>query len=498
MNNYQLITALAFALYLGLMLTIGFFTFRKTKSTSDYFLGGRSIGPWFTALSAEASDMSGWLLMGLPGLAYFTGLQEAFWTAVGLLIGTYLNWLFVAKRMRKYSIHAKDAITIPEFLANRFHDKSKVLQTISSIIILLFFIVYTASGFLASAKLFTAVFGMNYYVALFLGVVVILGYTLLGGYLAVVATDFLQGSLMFVALVATGLIALFALGGPAHTFNELATFGEHFINPFVTPPGTTYGFLQILSALAWGLGYFGMPHILVRFMSIRSNKEVKTSRRIAMTWVTIAMAAALLVGVVGKQFLLPLTYKTQSAAESVFIASMQKIFPTFIAGFFLCAILAASMSTSDSQLLVASSAFSKDVYKAFIRKNASDKETLLVSRLTVIAITIIAIFLAMDPNSSIFDIVSYAWAGFGATFGPVIIASLFWRRASKNGAIAAMIGGGLTVIIWKQLSGGIFSIYELLPGFIIASICMVLFSLLEKHPDESVFKDFDAFIAIED
>jgi len=498
MNTYQVLTALAFALYLGLMLAIGFFTFRKTKSTSDYFLGGRSIGPWFTALSAEASDMSGWLLMGLPGLAYFTGLQEAFWTAVGLLIGTYLNWLLVAKRMRKYTIHAKDSITIPEFLTNRFHDKSNVLQTISSLIILVFFVVYTASGFLACAKLFTAVFGMNYYAALLLGVVVILGYTLLGGYLAVVATDFLQGSLMFVALVATGLIALFAIGGPAHTFTELAKFGEHFINPFITPPGTTYGFLQILSALAWGLGYFGMPHILIRFMSIRSNAEVKTSRRIAMVWVTIAMAAALLVGVVGKIFLLPLEYASQSAAESVFIASMQKIFPTFIAGFFLCAILAASMSTADSQLLVASSAFSKDVYKALLRKDASDKETLLISRITVVVITIIAIFLAMDPNSSIFDVVSYAWAGFGATFGPVILASLFWRKSTKNGAIAAMVGGFLTVIIWKQLSGGIFDVYELLPGFILASILMIVFSLLDKHPDPKMLEEFDAFVAIED
>jgi len=498
MNSYQFLTALAFALYLGLMLAIGFFTFRKTKSTSDYFLGGRSIGPWFTALSAEASDMSGWLLMGLPGLAYFTGLQEAFWTAVGLLVGTYLNWFFVAKRMRKYTIHAKDSITIPEFLTNRFHDKSKVLQTISSIIILVFFVVYTASGFLACAKLFTSVFGMNYYAALLLGVVVILGYTLLGGYLAVVATDFVQGSLMFVALVATGVLALFATGGPAHTFAKLGEFGQHFINPFITPPGTSYGFLQILSALAWGLGYFGMPHILVRFMSIRSNAEVKTSRRIAMVWVTIAMAAALLVGVVGKLFLLPLTYDSQSAAEAVFIASMQKIFPTFIAGFFLCAILAASMSTADSQLLVASSAFSKDVYKALLRKDASDKETLLVSRITVIVITIIAIFLAMDPTSSIFDVVSYAWAGFGATFGPVIIAALFWRRATRKGAIAAMVGGGLTVIIWKQLSGGLFDVYELLPGFILASLLMILFSLLDKNPDKDMLAEYDAYMAIED
>lgn len=498
MNSYNIITSLAFALYLGLMLSIGFVTYKKTRSTADFFLGGRSVGPWFTALSAEASDMSGWLLMGLPGVAYFTGLQEAFWTATGLLVGTYLNWLFVAKRMRKYTIHAKNSITIPEFLTNRFHDKTKVLQTISSIFILVFFVVYTASGFLACAKLFSSVFGMNHYVALLLGVAVILGYTLLGGYLAVVATDFLQGMLMFIALVATAIIAVGLLGGPGDTVARLSEFGAQFVNPFVAEEGSTYGFLDILSALSWGLGYFGMPHILIRFMSIRSNSEIKASRKIAMVWVSVAMAAALVVGVVGKAFLLPVVYESQSAAEAVFIASMQKIFPTFIAGFFLCAILAASMSTADSQLLVASSAFSKDIYKAFLRKEATDKETLAVSRITVVVITIIAIFLAMDPSSSIFDIVSYAWAGFGAIFGPVILASLFWRRASKNGAIAAMISGGVTVVVWKQLSGGLFNVYELLPGFIIASLFMIVFSLLEKHPDEAMFADFDAFTHIED
>lgn len=498
MNSYQLITSFAFALYLGFMLSIGFVTYRKTQNTSDFFLGSRSVGPWYTALSAEASDMSGWLLMGLPGVAYFTGLQEAFWTATGLLIGTYLNWLFVAKRMRKYTIHAKDSITIPEFFANRFHDDTKVLQTVSSLLILVFFVVYTASGFLASAKLFNAVFGMNYYLALFLGVTVILGYTLLGGYLAVVATDFFQGSLMFIALVITAVIAVFAMGGPVATYQQLATFGKQFVNPFVAEPGSTYSFIDILSALSWGLGYFGMPHILVRFMSIRSNDEVKTSRRIAMVWVSLAMGAALVVGVVGKIFLLPMVYESQGAAESVFIASMQQIFPTFIAGIFLCAILAASMSTADSQLLVASSAFSKDVYKAILRKDASDKETLLVSRLTVLAVSLIAIFLAMDPQSSIFEIVSYAWAGFGATFGPVVIASLFWRRATRNGAVAAMIGGGITVIVWKQLSGGIFNVYELLPGFIIASILMVVFSLLEKNPNPAMFAEFDNYQNLED
>lgn len=498
MSSYYILTTLAFLIYLTSMMGIGFYFIRKNKSTSDYFLGGRSIGPWYTALSAEASDMSGWLLMGLPGLAYFTGLQEAFWTAVGLLLGTYLNWLFVAKRMRSYTIHAKDSITIPEFLANRFHDSSNILQGLSSVIILFFFTIYTASGFLASAKLFTSVFGLNYYVALLLGVLVILVYTLVGGYFAVVATDFLQGSLMFVALITTALIALFSLGSPGATFTNLASFGEHFINPFVTPPGAKYGALDILSALAWGLGYFGMPHILVRFMSIKDNESVKASRRIAIVWVTLAMAAALLVGILGKVFLLPIVYESQSAAEAVFIASMQKIFPTFIAGLFLCAILAASMSTADSQLLVASSAFSKDIYKAIIRKNASDEETLLVSRLTVIGVTVVAIFLALDPTSSIFDVVSYAWAGFGSTFGPIILAALFWRRASRNGAIAAMVGGGVTVIVWKQLSGGLFDVYELLPGFIIASILLVLFSLLEKNPPKAMFDEFDEFIALMD
>lgn len=498
MSSYYILTTLAFLIYLTSMMGIGFYFIRKNKSTSDYFLGGRSIGPWYTALSAEASDMSGWLLMGLPGLAYFTGLQEAFWTAVGLLLGTYLNWLFVAKRMRSYTIHAKDSITIPEFLANRFHDSSNILQGLSSVIILFFFTIYTASGFLASAKLFTSVFGLNYYVALLLGVLVILVYTLVGGYFAVVATDFFQGSLMFVALITTALIALFSLGSPGATFTNPASFGEHFINPFVTPPGAKYGALDILSALAWGLGYFGMPHILVRFMSIKDNESVKASRRIAIVWVTLAMAAALLVGILGKVFLLPIVYESQSAAEAVFIASMQKIFPTFIAGLFLCAILAASMSTADSQLLVASSAFSKDIYKAIIRKNASDEETLLVSRLTVIGVTVVAIFLALDPTSSIFDVVSYAWAGFGSTFGPIILAALFWRRASRNGAIAAMVGGGVTVIVWKQLSGGLFDVYELLPGFIIASILLVLFSLLEKNPPKAMFDEFDEFIALMD
>ncbi|MFA6845579.1 MAG: sodium/proline symporter PutP [Sphaerochaetaceae bacterium] len=498
MTHENLLTLLAFVIYLGIMLLIGFLTFKKTRNTDDYFLGGRSVGPWFTALSAEASDMSSWLLMGLPGVAYFTGLKEAFWTAAGLLVGTYLNWLFVAKRLRVYTIHAKNSITIPEFLANRFHDKSGILKLVSSILIMVFFVVYTASGFLACGKLFNAVFGISFYTGLLIGVVVILSYTLMGGFLAVVSTDFLQGMLMFFALVITVFLGTMKAGGAATVFTNLSAIGKQFVNPFASVNGQSFGIMDIVSSLAWGLGYFGMPHILVRFMAIKGNNEIKTARHISMIWVTITMACALAVGVVGK-LIVPSVYPSQSAAEAVFIDSIKLLVPTFIAGLFLCAILAASMSTADSQLLVASSAFSEDIYKALFRKKASDKEILFVSRMSVVAITLIAIFLAMNPASSIFDVVSYAWAGFGATFGPVILAAIFWKGASRNGAVAAMTSGGLTVIIWKQLSGGIFNVYELLPGFIIASVFLVVFSLLEKHKNPEMLAEFDAFkIALKD
>jgi sodium/proline symporter len=491
MTYTNLLTALAFIIYLVLMLIIGFVTMRKTKKTDDYFLGGRNVGPWFTALSAEASDMSSWLLMGLPGVAYFSGLKEAFWTALGLLIGTYLNWLFVAKRLRIYTIQAKNSITIPEFLSNRFHDKSGVIKAIGAVLIILFFVIYTASGFVACGKLFNSVFGMSYYSGLLLGVVVILGYTLMGGYLAVVSTDFLQGTLMFIALAITVFLGINHAGGASYSFESLKAMGSQFVNPFA---GEKYGVMNAISTLAWGLGYFGMPHILVRFMSIKRNEDIKTARRISMVWVFIAMLCALIVGVVGKLIISP-AYASQAAAESVFIDSAKLLFPTFIAGIFLCAILAASMSTADSQLLVASSAFSEDLYKTFIHKRASDKEVLMVSRISVIAITLIAIFLAMDQNSSVFRIVSYAWAGFGATFGPAILASVFWKKATRKGCIAAMISGGVTVIVWKQLHGGLFDLYELLPAFIIATLFLVVFSLLDKSDNSTVEAEFDQFQA---
>ncbi|MCH3915993.1 MAG: sodium/proline symporter PutP [Spirochaetia bacterium] len=498
MKSSMVATILAFAIYLVILIVIGIKSYGKNSDADDYFLAGRQLGPWFTALSAEASDMSGWLLMGLPGLACFLGLKEAFWTALGLSVGTYLNWLFVAKRLRKYSIHAGNSITIPEYLTNRFHDEKHILSTIASILILIFFTVYTASGFLTCAKLFNSVFGLSYPVALLLGVAVILGYTLLGGFLAVVSTDFIQGILMFIALISTVLFATAALGGFDKTYAAVASIGQEFITPFAKS-GPSFGFMQIVSALAWGLGYCGMPHILVRFMAIRSNKEIKTSRRIAMVWVVIALIAALLMGVIGHAFLAPTTFASQAEAEKVFIISMQRLFPAFIAGIFLCGILAASMSTADSQLLVAASAFSKDVYKALLRKDASDKETLLVSRITVLTVALIAGLLAMDPTSSIFDVVSYAWAGFGASFGPVILLSLFWKKASREGAIAGMISGFVTVVIWKQLSGGIFDVYELLPGFIIALLVMLVIGLVRQdRQDPMVAGQFDEFLAIKD
>jgi sodium/proline symporter len=478
----------AFVVYLLAMIIIGWRNSKKTSTDKDFFLGARSTGPWFTALSAEASDMSGWLLMGLPGVAYLGGMKEAFWTAVGLITGTYLNWLFVAKRLRKYTIHAGDAITIPEFFTNRFKDKSRVIALVSVIFILIFFTIYTASGFKACADLFSSVFGMEYFHALLLGVAVVLAYTILGGYLAVCSTDFVQGSLMFFALLITTIIAVMSMGGISGAIDSV---GADFLNPFHNNPSQPFGAMDIVSALAWGLGYFGMPHILIRFMGLRSNHDVKISRRIAMVWVVIAFIGALLIGALGRAYLsAPLA---KEAAETVFIATLTQMYPAFIAGIFLCGILAAAMSTADSQLLVAASAFSRDVYLGFLNKKADEKQTLLMSRVTVLVIAIIAVFIAMDRNSSIFGMVSYAWAGFGATFGPLILLSLFWKGITRNGALVGLISGGVTVIVWKQLHGGIFNLYEIVPGFVVCFLAAVLVSLLDTPNNPEVEAEYEAY-----
>ena len=480
------------------MVYIGFRYMKRNSNSGDFFLGGRKVGPWMTALSAEASDMSGWLLMGLPGLAYLGGMKEAFWTALGLVIGTYLNWLIVAKPLRKCTIAFGDSITIPEFLTNRFKDKSKILSAISVIFIVLFFTIYTASGLVACAKLFTSVFGMKYHVGLVIGLVVILAYTIMGGYLAVCATDFIQGTLMFIALIIASLVMIFTLGGPSEAFAQVSAFGTKAMSgdfgqemqaKFLA--NQNYGAMSIISAIVWGLGYFGMPHILIRFMGIRSNKEVALSRRIATVWVIIALIGALIVGSLGTVYLPQIL--SPVAAETVFSASIQKMFPAFIAGIFLCAILAAAMSTADSQLLVASSAFSQDIYKGIIKKDASEKEVLNVSRIAVFLIAAVAFVLALDENSSIFGLVSYAWAGFGATFGPLILLSLFWRKATAKGAIAGLLTGGITVIVWHNLKGGIFDVYEILPAFILCLLFDIVVSLLDKNKDEQMLQEFDAY-----
>ena len=496
----------AFVLYLGFMVFIGLRNMKKNSSAHDFFLGGRELGPWMTALSAEASDMSGWLLMGLPGLAYLGGMKEAFWTAVGLAVGTYLSWLIVAKPLRKCTVAFGNSITIPEFLTNRFNDKKHLISSVLVIFNLLFFTIYVASGFVACAKLFNSVFGIPYHAGLVIGLVVILSYTIMGGYRAVCSTDFIQGTLMFIALIITGVIMVVVLGGPGaalekvHTFSTRAMAGEfNSISEKMQEAFTrnqNFGFVSIISAVVWGLGYFGMPHFIVRFMGIRSAKEIKLSRRIAIIWVIVALGVAVIVGSLGTVYL-PTILNT-SASETVFSETIKLMFPTFVAGIFLCAILAAAMSTADSQLLVASSSFSQDLYKGLFKPNASDKEVLSVSRITVFVIAAIAFFIALDQNSSIFSLVSYAWAGFGSTMGPLIILALFWKRTTRNGAFVGLVVGAVTVILWHSLHGGIFDVYEILPGFVFCLIATVVVSLVDKKVDNEILEKFNAYKAMVD
>ena len=464
-----------------------------------------------TALSAEAFDSSAWLLMGLPGLCYLGGVKETFWTAVGLIVGTYLNWLFVAKPLRKCTISFGDSITIPEFFTNRFKDKTHLLTIISVFFIVLFFTIYTASGFVACAKLFNSVFGLKYHIGLVIGLVVILSYTILGGYLAVCTTDFIQGALIFVAFVFSAVIAVVSLGGPAEAMAKVSDFSVRAVNgqfgaemakKFID--NKLFSAMSVISALAWGLGYFGMPHIIIRFMGIRSNAEIKTARRVGTVWMVIAYIGTFIIGSLGTVYLAggdlanPLMILFGGKEETVFSATMQQMYPAFIAGLFLCAILAASMSTADSQLLSASSAVSLDIYKGLINKDADEKTVMNVSRITVLVIAAIAFVLSLNPASSIFGLVSYAWAGFGSTFGPLVILALFWRGMTNKGAIAGLIAGGVTVVLWHNLKGGIFNVYEILPGFIACLIFAVAVSLLDRNKNPEMLAEFDAYKKMED
>lgn len=496
MTSQMIAKIAAFVIYLGIMIYVGLKNASKNNNSADFFLGGRKVGPWVTALSAEASDSSAWLLMGLPGLCYLGGIQESIWTAVGLIVGTYLSWLFVAKPLRKCSITFGDSITIPEFLSNRFKDKSHLLSIVSVIFIVLFFTIYTASGFVACAKLFNSVFGLNYHAGLAIGLVVILCYTITGGYTAVCTTDFLQGSLIFIAFIISTLIAVFSIGGIGDTANVFKNFQELAGTELKAFDG-----MGIASALAWGLGYFGMPHIIVRFMGIRSNSEVGKARRIGIIWMVISYIGAILIGTLGTVYLKKFGITLDSvSAETVFSETMKNMYPSFIAGIFLCAILAASMSTADSQLLAASSAVSQDIFKGLIKKNAEEKEVMIISRFTVFLIALIALLLSLNPNSSIFNLVSFAWSGFGGTFGPLILLSLYWKRTTAPGAIAGLICGGITDVVWHYIPASvakIFGLYEILPAFIVCLVVTVIVSLLTK-PNAEVIKKFEEYKKMED
>ena len=487
---------IAFVLYLGFMIYIGLRNANNNNNSADFFLGGRKVGPWVTALSAEASDSSAWLLMGLPGLCYLGGIKETFWTALGLIAGTYLAWLFIAKQLRKCSEAFGDSITIPEFLSNRFKDKTNILSVLSIIFIVLFFTIYTASGFVACAKLFNSVFGLDYHAGLAIGLVVILCYTITGGYTAVCTTDFLQGSLIFIAFIVSTLIVVFSIGGVGDSINVFKNFQELAGTELKAFDG-----MGIISALAWGLGYFGMPHIIVRFMGIRSNSEVGKARRIGIIWMIISYIGAILIGTLGTVYLKKFGITLDSvSAETVFSETMKNMYPAFIAGIFLCAILAASMSTADSQLLAASSAVSQDIFKGLIKKNAEEKEVMIISRFTVFLIALIALLLSLNPNSSIFSLVSFAWSGFGGTFGPLILLSLYWKRTTAPGAIAGLICGGITDVVWHYIPASvakIFGLYEILPAFIVCLVVTVLVSLLTK-PDAEVLTKFEEYKKMED
>ncbi len=486
MQNLNVI--ITFAAYLILMLAIGSHFYKRNESLSDYLIGDRQLNKWVVSMSAQASDMSGWLLLGLPGYAYLQGL-ESIWIAIGLAGGTYLNWRFVARRLRRYTEIAGNAITLPDYFANRFEDRNRLLRVLSAVFILIFFLIYTASGFVAGAKLFESVFGLPYHSALIIGVFVIIAYTALGGFMAVSWTDFVQGIIMFFAIIVVPAITLHANGGLEATTANLKQTAPGYLNAFSNSDGTPLTLTAIVSLMAWGLGYFGQPHILTRFMAIRSPDELTPARRIAMVWVIVSLTCAVAVGLAGRAFMPELL--DGSDAEKIFMALVGILTHPLVGGVLLAAVLAAIMSTADSQLLVTSSALTEDLYRVIIRPQASDKELVWVSRLTVIGVAIIACGIALNPDSSVLQLVSYAWAGFGATFGPLVLLSLYWKRMTRNGAIAGIIGGGVTVLLWGILQGGIFELYEIVPGFLVSVACILLFSLMDKKPARDIKRQFE-------
>ena len=493
--------------YMLMMVAIGIYYSMKNKDVGDFYLGGRKLGPIVTAMSAEASDMSSWLLMGLPGVAYLSGFAEAGWTAIGLAIGTYLNWLIVAKRLRRYTVKAGNAITLPEFFSNRYRDKSKLILAIAAIFIVIFFVPYTASGFAACGKLFSTLFDIPYVPAMIASAIIIVAYTALGGYLAASTTDLIQSIVMSLALIIVVVFGVNVAGGFGAVVDNAKSL-DGYLSLFTTHnsatgEGVAYSGLNIASAMAWGLGYFGMPHILLRFMGIEDENKLKISRRIASIWVVISMFVAIIIGVIGYGMsqagaVDKFTNSAQSETLIIKVAmllSQKGVLAIVMAGLILAGILACTMSTADSQLLAASSSVSKNILVDCAGLKLSQKASMLAARATVFGIAAIGVVIAWNPNSSVFKIVSFAWAGFGAVFGPVMLAALFWKRSNKYGALAGMIVGGVMVFVWKYLIapiGGVWAIYELLPAFILSSIAIVVVSLLTGAPEKEIVEEFES------
>lgn len=490
-------------IYLVGMVAVGIYFMKKNKSAGDYYLGGRKLGPIVTAMSAEASDMSSWLLMGLPGVAYLTGVADAAWTAIGLAVGTYFNWLIVAKRLRRYSVIAGNSITIPEFFSNRYRDKSNILVAVSAIFIVIFFIPYTASGFAACGKLFSTLFGVSYFQAMAVSAVIIVAYTALGGFSAASTTDLIQSIVMTVALICVVLFGLSTVGGFGLVVNQAGELPGYLSLTSIHSDGAAaeYGIVKIASTFAWGLGYFGMPHILLRFMAIRDESEITLSRRIASVWVVISMGVAIFIGIMGYSLSKGGMIETLEGADSekliIVIATLMSrtgVLGILIAGLIMSGILACTMSTADSQLLAASSSISENLLKEVLHLKISEKASLMAARVTVLVIAVLGVILAVDPDSSVFGIVSFAWAGFGAVFGPVMLLALFWKRSNRYGAIVSMLSGGTMIFVWKYLvrpMGGAWDIYELLPAFLVAIALNVAVSLATPAPEAEIVKEFE-------
>ena len=511
MTTAQIGIVISILVYLAMMLLVGFVSSRQTNDVKDFYLGGRKLGPFVTAMSAEASDMSSYLLMGVPGLAYLTGIADAGWTAIGLAVGTYLNWLFTAKRLRNYT-EKLDAITIPDYFKKRFRDNSNIILCIGAIFILNFFVPYTASGFAACGKLFSSLFGVNYQLAMIVSAIIIVGYTTTGGFLAASKTDFIQSIVMTIALffvlgygvvAAGGLSAVVANAGALPGFLDMNATYDNAANA-----AAPYGLFNKITMFCWGLGYFGMPHILLRFMAVRKATELTLSRRVASVWVVLSLGIAVILGVVGRaltqsgileSLVDPANPGSSSKAETLIVVLAQRIsengfFFALLAGLVIAGILASTMSTADSQLIAASSSVSENIIQETFGVKLSETAAMLTARITLITVAVFGVIIAWNPNSSIFGIVSFAWAGFGAVFGPIMILSLYWKRTNKYGAIAGMISGGAMVFIWKYAVrplGGAWNLYELAPAFLVAIIFIVVVSLLTKEPEKDVLDEFD-------